>query len=60
LRYPNERSVALPLPSVDIARSARLRNVIVDRGVRIPEALVIGENPELDARRFGKARAATA
>ncbi len=40
------------LPEVDIGRSARLTNVIVDRGVRIPEGLVIGEDPELDAARF--------
>ena len=40
------------LPYVDIARSARLANVVVDRGVRIPERLVIGENPEIDAQRF--------
>jgi glucose-1-phosphate adenylyltransferase len=40
------------LPYVEIGRSARLRNVIVDRGVRIPEGLVVGEDPDLDARRF--------
>jgi glucose-1-phosphate adenylyltransferase len=43
---------AVILPYVDIARSARLANVVVDRGVRIPERLVIGENPEIDAQRF--------
>ncbi len=31
---------------------ARLNRVIVDSGVRIPEGLVVGEDPELDARRF--------
>ena len=25
---------------------------MIDRGVRIPEGLVIGEDPELDAQRF--------
>ncbi|HEX8669378.1 MAG TPA: glucose-1-phosphate adenylyltransferase [Allosphingosinicella sp.] len=40
------------LPQVEIGRHARLRNVIVDRGVRIPEGLVVGEDPEEDARRF--------
>jgi glucose-1-phosphate adenylyltransferase len=40
------------LPDVDIGRDARLRNVVVDRGVRIPAGLVVGEDPELDARRF--------
>jgi len=29
--------------------------VIVDRGVRIPEGLVVGEDPEEDARRFRRA-----
>lgn len=43
---------AVVLPYVEIARSARLSNVIVDRGVRIPEGLVVGEDPELDGRRF--------
>ncbi len=40
------------LPDVDIGRWARLTNVIVDRGVHIPERLVVGEDPELDAKRF--------
>jgi len=40
------------LPDVDVGRGARLRNVIVDRGVRIPANLVVGEDPELDAARF--------
>ena len=40
------------LPDVDVARSARLSNVVVERGVRIPEGLVVGEDPALDASRF--------
>jgi glucose-1-phosphate adenylyltransferase len=43
---------AVILPYVDIARGTRLKNVIIDRGVRIPEGLVVGEDPELDAVRF--------
>jgi glucose-1-phosphate adenylyltransferase len=43
---------AVILPYVDIARGTRLKNVIIDRGVRIPEGLVVGEDPELDAARF--------
>ncbi|MGX9965997.1 glucose-1-phosphate adenylyltransferase [Roseomonas sp. F4] len=40
------------LPYVDVARGARLTNVVVDRGVRIPEGMVIGEDPIEDAKRF--------
>jgi glucose-1-phosphate adenylyltransferase len=43
---------AVIMPYVNIGRGARLRNVVIDRGVQIPEGLVIGEDPELDARRF--------
>jgi glucose-1-phosphate adenylyltransferase len=43
---------AVILPEVDIGRRARLRNVIVDRGVHIPEDLVVGEDPQYDAARF--------
>lgn len=40
------------LPGVQIGRNSQLTNVVIDRGVRIPEGLVIGEDPELDAKRF--------
>jgi glucose-1-phosphate adenylyltransferase len=40
------------MPAVTIGRRVRLRNVIVDRGVNIPEGLVVGEDPVLDERRF--------
>ncbi len=43
---------AVILPYVQIARSARLKNVIVDRGVHVPAGLVVGEDPDLDAKRF--------
>jgi glucose-1-phosphate adenylyltransferase len=43
---------AVVLPEVVIERAARLRNVIIDRGVRIPANLVVGEDPEADAKRF--------
>ena len=26
--------------------------VVIDRGARIPEGLVVGEDPDLDAKRF--------
>ncbi|KIZ42459.1 MULTISPECIES: glucose-1-phosphate adenylyltransferase [Rhodopseudomonas] len=43
---------AVILPYADIGRSSRLRNVVVDANVRIPDGLVVGEDPELDAARF--------
>ena len=43
---------AVLLPDVEVGRRARLNKVVVDRGCHIPEDLVIGEDPELDARRF--------
>jgi glucose-1-phosphate adenylyltransferase len=43
---------AVVLPYVTIERGARLRNVVIDRSVHIPEGLVVGEDPELDGRRF--------
>jgi glucose-1-phosphate adenylyltransferase len=39
-------------PDVDVGRGARLTNVVVDRGVRIPAGLVVGEDAELDSARF--------
>ena len=43
---------AVVLPYVNVARSARLKNVVIDRGVQIPEGLVVGEDPKEDARWF--------
>jgi glucose-1-phosphate adenylyltransferase len=43
---------AVILPKVVVGRGARLRNVVVDAAVQIPDALVVGEDPELDAKRF--------
>ncbi len=43
---------AVILPYVDVGRAARLRNVVIDRGVRIPNGMVVGEDPEHDAARF--------
>lgn len=45
-------SEAVILPYCNIGRRVRLNRVIIDSGVRIPEGMVIGENPELDAQRF--------
>jgi glucose-1-phosphate adenylyltransferase len=43
---------AVILPYCNIGRGARLSRVIIDSGVRIPEGMVIGEDPVEDARRF--------
>lgn len=43
---------AVILPSADIGRGARLKKVIVEKGVRIPPGLVVGEDPDDDQRRF--------
>lgn len=40
------------LPHVQVGREARLINAIIDRGVRIPDRLVVGEDPIADAERF--------
>jgi glucose-1-phosphate adenylyltransferase len=40
------------MPYAEIHRRARLTNVILDRGVQIPEGLVVGENAKEDAARF--------
>ncbi|WP_193178032.1 glucose-1-phosphate adenylyltransferase [Oricola nitratireducens] len=43
---------AVVLPYAVIERSARLTNVVIDRGVVIPTGLVVGEDPEEDAKWF--------
>jgi len=43
---------AVVLPRCSIGRGARLSRVVLDRGVAIPPGLVVGEDPELDAKRF--------
>ena len=43
---------AVVLPYVSVGRGARLRDVVVDRGVIIPDGLVVGEDPVVDAQRF--------
>lgn len=40
------------LPEVIIGNHCRLRKVILDKGCRIPDGTVIGEDLELDAKRF--------
>ena len=43
---------AVLLPGVEVERHAKLRNVVVDRGCRIPQGMVIGFDAEADARNF--------
>jgi glucose-1-phosphate adenylyltransferase len=43
---------AVIMPRVKVGRSVRLKNVIIDSRVEIPAGLVVGEDPEEDARRF--------
>jgi glucose-1-phosphate adenylyltransferase len=45
-------SQAVIMPTTEIGRYARLSKVVVDRGCKIPEGMVIGEDAELDAKRF--------
>ena len=40
------------LPGAQIGRVARLHRVVVDRDCQVPPELVVGEDPEHDARRF--------
>ena len=43
---------AVILPYVTVGRHCRLSRVILDRRCELPEGLVIGEDPVLDAQRF--------
>ncbi len=43
---------AVLLPDVVVHRSARLRKVVIDKGVVIPQGLVVGEDPKEDAEWF--------
>ncbi len=43
---------AVVLPDVVIHRHCRLSRVVIDRRCTIPEGLVVGEDAELDAKRF--------
>ena len=43
---------AVVLPYVTVERNARLRKVVIDRGVNIPEGLIVGEDPGEDKKFF--------
>ena len=40
------------MPYAVVGRHAQLKNVVIDRGAVIPEELIVGEDAELDAKRF--------
>jgi len=43
---------AIVLPEVDIGEVVQMTNVVIDKGVKIPKGLAVGNDPELDAKRF--------
>ncbi len=43
---------AVVLPYVTVNRSAHLRKVVIDRGVVIPDGLIVGEDPREDGKWF--------
>lgn len=50
----SELNGVVALPDVEIGRRARLRNVVIDRSVKIPAGLVVGENAKEDAAQFNR------
>ena len=44
------------MPHVEVGRHAKIANAVIDRGVVIPEGLVVGEDPELDAKHFRRSK----
>jgi glucose-1-phosphate adenylyltransferase len=40
------------LPRSEVGPRAKVTNAIIDEGVKIPRGLAVGEDPELDAKRF--------
>ena len=45
------------LPYVTVNRKVELKNCVIDRGVIIPEGLVVGQDPEEDAKWFRRTEA---
>jgi glucose-1-phosphate adenylyltransferase len=45
-------SKTVVLPDVQINRRCSIRNAVIDRRCKLPEGLVIGEDPVADAQRF--------
>jgi len=40
------------MPEVEVGRGCRINRAVIDRGCKIPEETVIGEDPVADAQRF--------
>jgi glucose-1-phosphate adenylyltransferase len=52
VRSWSEIENSVVLPDVQINRHCRIRNAVIDRRCKLPEGLVVGEDAELDAKRF--------
>ncbi|GAA0751924.1 glucose-1-phosphate adenylyltransferase [Ideonella azotifigens] len=52
LRSYSQVTRSVVLPDVQINRHCRVRNAVIDRRCKLPEGLVVGEDAELDAKRF--------
>ncbi len=50
----SELNGVVALPDAVIGRGAKLKNVVIDRSVRIPEGLIVGEDAKADAARFNR------
>jgi glucose-1-phosphate adenylyltransferase len=48
----SELHEAVVLPYCNIGRGARIKKAIIDRGVNVPDGLVVGEDPVFDAQWF--------
>jgi len=48
----SEISDSVILPDVEVGDHCRLKKVILDKGCKVPNGTVIGEDSELDAKRF--------
>ena len=48
---------AVILPYVTVGRHVSLNKVVIDRGVRIPDRLVVGQDPLVDGTRFRRTEA---
>jgi glucose-1-phosphate adenylyltransferase len=52
----SELSGVVAMPYVEIGRKAKLKNVVIDRGVKIPEGLTVGFDAEADEKRFRRTK----